>query len=116
MSIISDILIAIPIGTLYYFFVDSLLNNFYDDNTTEHVIVFIISIVGIILSFTLFKNNRTLKNRSIQFGLILGSSLLFFYHIVCKWNNICSNTKIILFSISLCILVWYSYNYNSYDD
>lgn len=115
MDFITDLILSIPFGIIYYFFIDKLINVSLDeigyDNKYQQslIIIFIIGLIGLILAFTLFKNNPYFKNRTLQFGLILGNVLLLFYSIISNWNDIDDFTKVIIFSIMLGILIWYYY-------
>lgn len=115
MGIAGDIFLSVPIGITYYFFINKLMilstNNMpYAERFQRSLIfIFVVGLISLILAFTLFKNNDFFKNRPIRFGLILGSSLLIFYSIISNWGKMDDTTKIIIFSILLFVLIWYSY-------
>ena len=121
MGIVGDIFLSIPIGILYYFFINKLTNvttgnlPYAERFQKSLIFTFVLGLLGLILAFTLFKNNDFFKNRSLRFGLVLGSSLLMFYSIISNWGKMDESTKIIIFSILLGLLIWFSY-YNSTDE
>lgn len=121
MGFVGDVILSIPFGIIYYFFIDKLMNvvlcdlPYAERYQKSLIFIFVIGLIGLILAFTLFKNNPFFKNRALRFGLILGSALLIFYSIISNWNKMDDTTKIIIFSIMLGLLVCYYY-YNTEEE
>lgn len=121
MGLFKDIILSIPIGIIYNFLINKLVNVMFDQMTyTERyqkslIFMFVIGLIGLVLAFTLFKNHPIFKNRPLRFGLILGSILLIFYSIISNWNRMDDITKIVVFGIVFGLLILYSY-YNGEDN
>ena len=115
MGFISDVVLAIPFGIIYYFFIDKIISVYLNDlpYTEKYqkslIYIFVIGLIGLVLAFILFKNNNWFKNRALSYGLIFGSCLLIFYSIITNWNKMDDITKIVVFSILLGLLVCYYY-------
>lgn len=122
MGFISDIILSIPFGIIYYFLVDKIVSVSLNDlSYTERyqrslIYIFVIGLIGLILAFTLFKNNSFFKNGALRYGLIFGSILLIFYSIVSNWYKMDDTTKIIIFSILLGLLIFYYYYSSEEND
>jgi len=102
-NIIKSCVIAIPIGTLYYIFINRACLSITEHVTTQDKLNKIIllslfsGIFGLIMAFKIFGNNKSkLYNRSLKYGLIFGSILVLIDNIMYNWNNV-SNTIKMLF-------------------
>lgn len=120
MSIIKDAIFALFFGVIYYFLVDKLVytavENLFEFNKYQKIliIIFVIGLVGLLISLTILQGNRYFGNRPVRYGLMLGSGMLIFYSIISNWTKIDDYTKIIVFAILLASIVWFSYN-SSFD-
>jgi hypothetical protein len=113
-KLVRDILISIPIGILYILFINKM--NQIITNDLEYakkikksiMINFIASIVGFILAYKIFGNEK-LYNRIIKYALIFGSTLIFINAILYNWPELQTDTKAIIFGITLIVSVLITY-------
>lgn len=121
MSIIKDTVLALFFGVVYYFLIDKLVytivENTFESNKYQKILitVFVIGLVGLLLSLSILQKNRYFGNRPVRYGLMLGSAMLIFYSIISNWSKIDDYTKIIVFAIVLTSIIWFSYN-NSFGE
>ena len=113
--ILTDIVLAIPIGILYnvltYELIDIFNNNLIFDEKIQINIIFnfAFGIIGLFLGYYIFGKHNKLRNNAIKYGLYFGSCLLLFNTILYNWYMITPAVKIILFGVVLILLLWASY-------
>ena len=113
--IVTDILLAIPIGIIYniiaYQISDIVNNNLiYEDKIQRNLIFnFFAGLIAICIGHYIFKKNKKLRNRSIRLGLYFGAIILFFNLLVYNWNLMSAIVKIIIFIVLLSILIFTAY-------
>lgn len=127
MSFIFDSIISLPIGIIYNMIVHEIAELFNEkENYNEKLqksllIVFGGGLVGFLIGHVLS------TNRSLKFGMYLGSLLLIAHVVMYNWETMRNDTRIIVMMLSLVVLVWYSYKNsnntnnethinNNYDD
>ena len=119
MSLITDIVIAVPIGVVLNIFVHQLSYVLFNDLPFKEkfqkslVTVFIAGILSITLALTIFSNHGAYKNSSMKLGFIIGGALLLFYSIFYNWDKMEDYTKLIIFGLVLGGLVFYCYKQSS---
>jgi ABC-type uncharacterized transport system permease subunit len=115
MGILTDIVISLPIGLVYNMLVHNLGEIYntdleYNEMIQKNLLVsFGGGLLAFVIAFSVFDSGRY-KNRPIKYGLYLGSALLIFHSIGYNWNVLKSDTKFIIMSITLGILVWYAFS------
>ncbi len=113
-KIVRDILLSIPIGILYIFFINKLIEIFNKELLCEDkikrtiAISFIAIIVGYTLAFKLFSYKKT-YNRIAKYSLILGSTIIFINSIIYQWPELETDTKLFITGISLITAIGLSY-------
>lgn len=116
-----EIMLSVPLGVVLYIFthqVVTLLNvdlPYGDKYQRSLIMAFIMGILVLVLGNTLFKNNKTIKNKTMQYGLTLCGILLIGYSTFSNWGSMDSGTKLIIFSIILSGFIWYIYKLNKKD-
>ena len=125
MGIITDIVLAVPIGLIYNSIVHKIgeiLNNNagYEQKIQKNLlIVFIGALFGFLIAYLLFNSERY-KNRALRYGLYFGSIILFIHSILYNWPIMQNDTKIIILILTFATLIWYSFskleNSDEYDD
>jgi hypothetical protein len=113
MGILIDAIIALPIGIIYNMLVHQIGeasdgNMEYNEKLQKNLLVtFVGAIVAFMLAYSFFSKGKY-KNRSVRFGLYLGTALLILHSIGYNWNILRNDTKIIVMCITLGILIWYT--------
>jgi hypothetical protein len=113
-KLVRDILLSIPIGLLYIFFIYKIMELLTSESVYEEKIKkmislsFIIVIVGLILAFKIFSSGK-LKNRIIKYSLIFGNSIILFNSIIYHWPQLSTDTKALMIGILLVISFLLSY-------
>lgn len=113
-KIIRDILLSIPLGLLYVFFINKILElltseTVYEEKIKKTIsISFIIIIVGYILAFKIFSSGK-LKNRIIKYILIFGNTIILINSIIYHWPKLGTDTKALMVGILLLISFIISY-------
>ncbi len=113
-KLVRDILIAVPIGILYILFINKLneivTNDLeYAEKIKKSIMInFVASIVGFILAYKVFGNEK-LYNRIIKYALIFGSTLIFINALLYNWPELETDTKAIIFGITLVISILITY-------
>ena len=121
MSLITNIILSIPIGLSYNFIIhklcDSLsVNLSYSQKIQNNLIIILtFSIIAFVIAY--YSN----KNKSLKYGLYFGASLLFLHSIIYNWHSMNTDTKMILTFFCFICLIWYSFtltknNHNDDDD
>ena len=117
MGLITDIILAFPIGIIYNMIIHEstdILNNKFNYADRVQKSLLIVSGGGLFgLIFAMFFLSNGLENRAIKYGLLFGSFLLLFHSIICNWQTMQNDTRIIIMVLTLCVLMWYSYVSNS---
>jgi hypothetical protein len=113
-KLVRDILLSIPLGLLYVFFINKITELLTSDTVYENkirkniAISFVISIIGIILSLKVFSSGK-LKNRIIKYTLIFGNLIILFNTIIYNWPQLSTDTKALFVGIILICGFIYSY-------
>jgi low temperature requirement protein LtrA len=116
MGVITDLLLALPIGIIYNMIIhesaDIFNNKFnYKDKVQRSLLmVFGGGLIGMII--TMFIIPHSVKNTAVRYGLCFGSTLLLFHSIIYNWQIMQNDTRIIVMILTLCVLIWYSYTSN----
>jgi hypothetical protein len=114
MSVVTDLILAVPIGIIYNMIIHELsviLNdNFsYKDKIQRNLLmIFGGGLLGFVLAIFFLSNSN--QNIAIKYGLYLGSSLLLFHSVINNWQVMHNDTRIIIMILTLCVLIWYSYS------
>jgi hypothetical protein len=110
MSLITNIIIAIPIGLLYNLIVHKLCETLnvgtsYSRKLQNNLIIIIsFSIIGFVIAY------HSKKNKSLKYGLYFGSLLLFLHSFVYNWYSMSNDTKVIIAFFCFVCLIWYSFS------
>ena len=113
-KLVRDILLSIPLGLLYVFFINKITelltsNTIYEEKIKKAIsISFICVIIGFILSFKLF-NHGKFKNRIVKYSLTLGSTIILINSVVYHWPELNTDTK--TFMIGLLLLLSFILSY-----
>jgi hypothetical protein len=113
-KIVRDILLSIPFGLLYIFFINKIIElltseTIYEEKIKKMIsISFIIIIIGFILAFKVFSSGK-LKNRIIKYTLIFGNSIILLNSIIYHWPQLNTDTKALMIGILLILLFVVSY-------
>jgi hypothetical protein len=113
-KLVRDVLLSIPLGVLYVFFINKILQlltseTVYEEKVKKSIAIsFIAIIVGYVLAFKIFSSGK-LKNRIIKYSLILGTSLLLINSILYQWTELNTDTKALMTGILLVLLFVLSY-------
>jgi len=113
-KLVRDILISIPVGILYIFFINKLIDLLnkellYEDKIKRTIAVSFVSvIVGYVLAFKLFSYKKT-YNRIAKYSLIIGSTFIFFNSILYQWPQLENDTKLIIIGIAFIVSLMLSY-------
>jgi hypothetical protein len=114
-SFFKDLLLSIPIFIFYILFINKLCETLtsslplVERNKKILVGTFIGSIVGLIFAFYVFNYNNKFGNRSIKYGLIIGSIYLMGNTIICNWDSIPSDTKLFMIGTIFGLFIILSY-------
>lgn len=113
-KIVRDVLLSIPFGFLYVFFINKILElltseTIYEEKIKKTIsISFVVVIVGFILAFKIFSSGK-LKNRIIKYTLIFGSTIILINSIVYHWPQLSTDTKALMVGILLILSFLISY-------
>jgi len=105
-KIVRDVLLSIPFGFLYVFFINKILemltsDTVYEDKIRKTIsISFVVVIVGYILAFKIFSSGK-LKNRIIKYSLIFGNTIILINSIVYHWPQLETDTKALMIGVLL---------------
>jgi hypothetical protein len=116
-KLVKDVLFALPLGIIYIFFINKILELLTNDlvyeqkNKRKIAVSFITVIVGFVLAFKIFGRGK-LKNRIIKYSLILGSTIILFNSIIYQWPQLKTDTKTLLIGILLVLGFLLSYKVN----
>jgi hypothetical protein len=114
-SFFKDLLLSIPIFIFYILFINKLCETLtsslpiIERNKKILVGTFIGSIIGLILAFYVFNYNNKFGNRSIKYGLIIGSVYLMGNTIIFNWDSIQSDTKLFMIGTIFALFLILSY-------
>lgn len=120
MGVITDLLLAVPIGIIYNMLVHEfayIFNekfNYKDKVQKTLLIVFGGGMFGMIIA--MFCLSNSVQNTAVKYGLYIGSILLLFHSIFYNWQIMQNDTRIIIMILTLCTLIWFSYTTNSKND
>jgi hypothetical protein len=113
-KLVKDVLFALPLGIIYIFFINKILELLTADlvyeqkNKRKIAVSFITVIVGFVLAFKIFGRGK-LKNRIIKYSLIFGSTIILFNSIIYQWPQLKTDTKTLLIGILLVLGFLLSY-------
>jgi hypothetical protein len=97
-KLVRDVLISIPLGLLYVFFINKIIeiltsNTIYEEKNKKIIAIsFICVIIGYILTFKVFSNGK-LKNRIVKYSLNIGTTIILINSIVYHWPELNNDTK-----------------------
>lgn len=117
MGVITDLLLAVPIGVIYNMIIHELATvfndkfNYKDKVQRSLLMVFGGGLVGLIVA--MFCLSNSVQSTAIKYGLYLGSILLMCHSIIYNWQAMQNDTRIIVMILTLCVLIWYSYSSHS---
>lgn len=113
-KIVRDILLSIPCGFLYVFFINKIIELLTSETVFEEkikktiAISFVIVIIGYMLAIKIFASGK-LKNRIIKYSLIFGSSIILLNSVIYHWPQLSNDTKALMIGILLLTLFILSY-------
>lgn len=115
MGLTTDIIVAVPIGFIYNVIIHRVSemineNSSFDSKIQRNLVVlFLGGMLALVLAMTIFNNNKKLKNRSVRFGLYVGSFLLFMHTLLYNWDTLNNGTKVFIMASAMSLFVWYAY-------
>jgi len=110
-----DILFAIPIAVSFCVLVFKTVDILYKEEQCREkyqktvTTLFVIGMIGIIISQAIFNKQNGLNNRAIRIGLLCGSSLIIFYSVIHNWEILDDITKLIIFGILFSVVIGWTY-------
>jgi hypothetical protein len=113
-KLVRDILISIPIGVLYIYFINKIneiiVNDLeYNEKIKKSIMVFFVSvIVSLVLAFKVFGNGKT-YNRIIKYALIFASVVIFTNAILYNWPELQTDSKAIIVGLALLLSILITY-------
>jgi hypothetical protein len=113
-KLVRDILLSVPLGLLYVFFINKIIELLTSDTIFEEKIKkaisisFICVIVGYVLAFKIF-NNGKLQNRIVKYSLTFGSSIILINSIIYHWPELNTDTKTFMIGVLLLLSFILSY-------
>jgi CDP-diglyceride synthetase len=111
----NDILFAIPIAISFCILVFKTVDILYKEEQCREkyqktaTTLFVIGLVGIIISQAIFNKQNSLNNRAVRFGLLAGSAMIIFYSVVHNWEMLDDITKLIIFGILFSVVIGWTY-------
>ena len=98
---ITSILLPIPIGALYHFFILKLADVLFHDTQTNKIdyiynFILFVGITSVIFAFTTLSSNKLYKNDVLKYGILLGAISLVTYGSLTYWNDITNESKLII--------------------
>ncbi len=111
---VRDLLISIPIGLLYVFFINKIIQvltseSEFDEKIKKKIsISFVAIIVGYVLAIKVFSHGKV-KNRIIKYSLMIGTTLILINTILYNWPQLKNDTK--TFVIGALLLLFFVYSY-----
>lgn len=118
MSLLTDIIISIPIGITYNIIINKLADivnekEEYSKKIQRNLMItFTGGVLAIIIGYIIFDKNKHFKNRAIRYGLYTGSIILLTHTLFYNWNILANDTKLLLMALALIILFWLAYYVN----
>ena len=113
-KLVRDILLSVPFGLLYVFFINKVSElltseTVYEEKIKKTIsISFIVVIVGFILAFKIFSSGK-LKNRIIKYTLVFGSCIILLNSIVYHWPELSNDAKALMVGVLLLMSFLFSY-------
>lgn len=87
----------------------------YDDNNNKIsiyvMIIYFISIIGIIIGYIWFNNENSLPNWIIRCSLSIGGIIMLIYTIINYWEYLNDYSKLLLIFLSITSIIYYLYKY-----
>lgn len=117
MGIITDLILALPIGIIYNMIVHETTDIFNDKFTYRDkvqrtlIMIFLGGLIGLVIAMFCLSNST--QHTAIRYGLYIGSLLLLFHSIIYNWKVMQNDTRVIIMILVLSMLIWYSYSSNS---
>jgi len=110
--------IAIFYNLFTHHFISMMYKNYpYDQKQRRTIItLFMIGMVGIVLSKTVFSDNDKLKNELLQKGAFYGGVLLVLTSLLSGWNDMGDQMKLGFIGIVFGILIYFSYKAKQEND
>jgi uncharacterized membrane protein len=114
-KIFLEIIMAILIGILYNILIHSssdIINGNleYNDKLQKKLLMtFGGGVVGVLMGSQFFGSKSKFRNRSVKYGLYMGSVILFIHTLMYNWHKMKDDTRFVILLMSLFILIWYTY-------
>ncbi len=121
MKILFDTIIAVSIGLIYNLIILKFGEICNENLPYKHKIqrnllmAFFGAIVAFLLSQYFFYPEQPYENRGIRYGLYLGTLILLIHIVLYNWGNLENDSKLIIMSIALIVIMLCSYNFYSND-
>lgn len=115
MEVIKNMFLGLVMALILYILVQSISVSItngaeFEDKTQKIFIInFIIGIVLIISGNTIFGKRGSMKNKSVQYGVIFGGISLMINTVVMNWDYLSDATRVSLIGLLLLVVVWYAY-------
>ena len=92
---------------------DNMTNNADNQIGIYVMIIYFVSIIGIIIGYVWFNNNKTnsIPNWIIRWSLSLGGVLMLIYTIINYWEYLNEYCKLLLIFLSIVSIIYYLYKY-----
>ena len=93
--------------------IDNMTNNADNQIGIYVMIIYFVSIIGIIIGYVWFNNNKTnsIPNWIIRWSLSLGGVLMLIYTIINYWEYLNEYCKLLLIFLSIVSIIYYLYKY-----
>lgn len=110
MGIITDAILALPIGVIYNMIIHEFADifneklNYKDKLQRNLLLIFGGGLIGFLIAYFFTTNN------ALKYGMYLGSLLLVAHTVLYNWVTMHNDTRIIVMILSLSLLIWFAYN------
>ena len=111
-----NVLIISVISVLYILLITKLAEiisiQYDEDQVSIYVmIIYFISIIGIIIGYVWFNNNNDIPNWIVRWSLSIGGVLMLIYTIINYWEYLNDYCKLLLIFLSIISIIYYLYKY-----
>lgn len=112
MAVITDIVLATPIGIIYNMIIHECADTFnnslgYKEKIQRNLLfVFGGGLMGFLIAYFLTTNT------ALKYGMYLGALLLMSHSVLYNWITMQNDTRIIVMILSLVVLIWFAYTQN----
>ena len=113
-KLVRDILISIPIGVLYVYFINKIneiiINDLeYNEKIKKSIMIYFITVIAsLILAFKIFGSGKT-YNRIIKYSLIFSSVYIFTNAILYNWTDLQTDSKAMIVGFALILSIGITY-------